>query len=121
MGRGPGNAMSSGRRGSLFRVDATQPVVVRISGRVTPADVPRLCEELGARLTGITATEVICDAGGLTHANLAAVSAVARLQLTARRLGCRILLRNAGPELLALLDLVGLGEALAQACRPDPP
>lgn len=110
MGRRPGTSMSSGRWGGLLRVDATQPIIVRIAGRVSPADVPRLCEELSARLTGADATEAICDVGGLTDANLAAVNAVACLQLTARRLGSRIRLRNAGPELRALLDLVGLGE-----------
>jgi anti-anti-sigma regulatory factor len=110
MSRRLGTAMSSARRGSLLRVDATQPIVVRIAGRVTLADVPCLCEELSVRLTGAGATEAICDVGGLTHPNLAAVNAVARLQLTARRLGCRFRLRDAGPELVALLDLVGLGE-----------
>ncbi|MCX4586576.1 STAS domain-containing protein [Streptomyces sp. NBC_01481] len=105
--------MSSGRRDSPFGVDATQPVVVRIAGRVSPADVPRLCEELAVRLIHGDATEVICDVGELTHADLAAVNALARLQLTARRQGCRIRLRDARPELRALLDLVGFGEAVA--------
>ncbi|MFF4231293.1 STAS domain-containing protein [Streptomyces sp. NPDC001820] len=100
----------------------TQPIVVRIAGRVIPADVPRLCEELSAQLvsakaiaatdrTGAVAagaTEAICDVGGLTHPDLVAVNALARLQLTARRLGCRIRLHNAGHELRSLLDLVGL-------------
>ncbi|WSR01309.1 STAS domain-containing protein [Streptomyces sp. NBC_01210] len=108
--------MSSGRRGSLLRVDATQPIILRIAGRVSPADVPRLCAELSARLRGADVaaevTEVICDLGGLTHPDLAAVDAVARLQLTARRLGGRIRLRDTGPELRALLDLVGLGEVV---------
>ncbi len=103
-------AMSSGRKGSLIRVDATQPVVMRISGRLTPDDVPRLCEELHARLSGTGVTEAICDVGGLTHASLTAVNALARMQLTARRLGCRVRMRGAGPELRALLELVGLGE-----------
>lgn len=104
--------MSYGRPGGLLGVDATQPIVVRIAGRVAAADVPRLCEELGAQLIRSGAREAICEVGGLTHADLAAVNALARLQLTARRLGCRIRLRNAGPELLALLDLVGFGEVV---------
>ena len=114
MRRTLGTAMSYGRRGSLIRVDATQPIVMRIAGRLTPDDVPRLCEELSERLdradAGEGVTEVICDAGGLTHPNLAAVNALARLQLTARRLGCRLRLENAPPELRSLLDLLGLGE-----------
>ncbi|MCX4818922.1 STAS domain-containing protein [Streptomyces sp. NBC_01142] len=111
--------MSCGPRGSLLGVDTTQPIVVRIAGRVTPGDVPRLCDELSARVPDAAAPEVICDVGALTHADLAAVNAVARLRLTARRLGCPIRLRNAGPELRALLDLVGLGE-VAQG-RPVEP
>ncbi|MEV6397785.1 STAS domain-containing protein [Streptomyces sp. NPDC051907] len=92
-------------------MDATQPIVVRIAGRVTQADVPHLCEELRARLSGVAGgAEAICDVGALTHANLTAVDALARLQLTARRLGCRIRLRNAGAELRLLLDLVGLAD-----------
>lgn len=148
MSRRLGTAMSSARRGSLLRVDAAQPIVVRIAGRVTPADVPRLCAELSAQLMGADAadatgavpatgdiaatratgavpatraTEAICDVGELTHPNLAAVDALARLQLTARRLGCRVRLRNAGHELLSLLDLVGLVGLVGAGLGPEPP
>ncbi|MFI1398993.1 STAS domain-containing protein [Streptomyces sp. NPDC020681] len=103
-------------------MDATQPMVMRIAGRVTPADVPRLCEELSARLIGAgeDGTEVICDVGGLSRPDLAAVDALARLQLTARRLGCRISLRGADAELRALLELVGLAEVTQPFTRPSP-
>ncbi|MEA3055528.1 MAG: hypothetical protein QOD30_960 [Actinomycetota bacterium] len=40
--------------------------------------------------------------------DLGLVDQLARLQLAARRLGCAIELRGACPELLDLLDLVGL-------------
>ena len=40
--------------------------------------------------------------------DLGLVDQLARLQLAARRLGCAIELRDACPELLELLDLVGL-------------
>ena len=40
--------------------------------------------------------------------DLSLVDELARLQLAARRLGCAIELRDACPELLDLLDLVGL-------------
>ncbi|MBT2367741.1 STAS domain-containing protein [Streptomyces sp. ISL-10] len=52
--------------------------------------------------------EVVCDVGGLAQTSLAVVDALARLQLTARRHGARISLRNAPPDLVALLGLVGL-------------
>ena len=45
---------------------------------------------------------------GLGPPGLAAVDLLARLQLTARRAGGRIRLRDPDPALLALLDLVGL-------------
>ncbi|WP_244258145.1 STAS domain-containing protein [Streptomyces sp. Tu 2975] len=52
--------------------------------------------------------EVVCDVGGLARTSLAVVEVLARLQLTARRHGTRIRLRNAPPDLVALLGLVGL-------------
>jgi anti-anti-sigma regulatory factor len=55
---------------------------------------------------------VICDVGGLASADAVAVNALARLQLTALRLGRRIQLRQASAELQALLALVGLSEIL---------
>ncbi|MFF3321529.1 STAS domain-containing protein [Streptomyces sp. NPDC002889] len=82
-----------------------------MAGRITPADVPRLCEELTACLTCADATEVTCDVGGLRQINLATVDALARLRLTARRLGARLTLRGAPPELVTLLELVGLDES----------
>lgn len=48
-----------------------------------------------------------------------AVEALARLQLAARRSGCELRLRHAEPALVALLDLVGLGDVLPPA-DPQP-
>ncbi|MFF3288061.1 STAS domain-containing protein [Streptomyces sp. NPDC003023] len=111
---------------------------MRIAGRITPADVLRLCDELDRILRddgagdggtqgeadgcagGSPPDEVFCDVGGLTQVNLSAVDALARLHLTARRRGSRLRLRNAEPGLLALLDLVGLPE-LADAAQQPPP
>jgi hypothetical protein len=42
------------------------------------------------------------------RADLATVDELARLQLSAKRLGCRIALDEPCPGLLSLLDLVGL-------------
>ena len=57
------------------------------------------------------ATVVPCDVRCL-RAEVAAVGALARLQLAAMRAGCRICLCNASPELLELIALIGLEEAL---------
>ncbi|MDX3852315.1 STAS domain-containing protein [Streptomyces sp. AK02-01A] len=101
--------MSSGRGTGLLAVDATDPIVLVIAGRLTPADVPRLCAELTTRLRDSAGAEVICDVGGLIRPDLTAVEALARLQLTARG---RIRLRGADRELRLLLGVVGLGEVL---------
>ena len=49
--------------------------------------------------------------------DLGAVNAVARLQLQARRQGCTVWLRHACPDLIELLELVGLTQVL-QGRRP---
>jgi hypothetical protein len=49
---------------------------------------------------------------GLSDPDLSLVDALARLQLTARRLGGSIRLRNPCDQLLALIDLAGLREVL---------
>ncbi|MFE7774110.1 STAS domain-containing protein [Streptomyces sp. NPDC057445] len=112
--------MSCRRPAGQIHVDSTrQPLVLELIGRITPADVPLLCAQLRARGdTDAGPGEVICDAAGLTVADLTAVDAIARLRLTARRLGRDLRLRNAGPELTGLLDLVGLGDEVGQGRRP---
>jgi anti-anti-sigma regulatory factor len=54
---------------------------------------------------------IVCDVGALAP-DAAAVDALARLQLSARRLGHEILLRDASTELQELLELVGLRDVL---------
>jgi len=53
-----------------------------------------------------------CDVGGLISPDAGTIDALARLALTARRLGCEIRLRHASRELVELLGLAGLGETL---------
>jgi hypothetical protein len=43
------------------------------------------------------------------------VDALARLQLAARRLSCRLLLCNASPELLELVAFMGLADVLQES------
>jgi ABC-type transporter Mla MlaB component len=52
------------------------------------------------------------DAG--SPCDLAVVDELARLQLSARRLGCAIELRDVAADLLELLELVGLSELVAR-------
>ncbi|MFG3504485.1 STAS domain-containing protein [Streptomyces sp. NPDC047821] len=106
-------------------MDTTEPKVFRVVGLVEPADVARLCEELTELLGGSggdgvrdASGEVVCDVAAVTRPNLATVDALARLHLTARRLGHRMALRGAGPELRTLLELVGLFGVLTPEAAP---
>ena len=58
---------------------------------------------------------VICDVGALADPGMPAVEALARVQLTAHRLGLEVSLRHASRELRELLDLVGLSDVLRVA------
>jgi hypothetical protein len=53
-----------------------------------------------------------CDVSALTDADELALEALVRLQLTARRLGRTVRLRNASAQLVDLLALVGLTDVL---------
>ena len=57
---------------------------------------------------------VVCDAGSLAP-DVVSVDALARLQLAARRHGCRVELRNVPAELGQLLAFVGLAGAVGSS------
>lgn len=82
-----------------------------VVGAVTRADVPVLCERLRLLVDESNVDIVDCDVRAL-GANVVAVEALARLQLTARRAGCHIRLRRPSHELEGLLDLCGLADVL---------
>ncbi|MFE6362155.1 STAS domain-containing protein [Streptomyces sp. NPDC057806] len=100
--------MSSARPPGLPLVDAMTPAVLVPAGPVTKDQVTGLCDDVRALLEGPGAGVVVCDVGGLGPPGLGAVDLLARLQLTARRCGGRIRLRDPDPALCALLALVGL-------------
>ncbi|MET9591071.1 STAS domain-containing protein [Streptomyces sp. NPDC006516] len=106
--------MSFGHPAGLSGVDALTPNALVLTGRVTRADVPGLCAELEALLSGAPAVAVVdCDVGGVAHPDLTLVEAIARLGLVARRAGgVELRLRNVPAELGALLDLVGLTDVV---------
>lgn len=79
-----------------------------LPGPVAKDEVPRLCDDVRARLETTGSGVVVCDVAGLGPPGLGTVDLLARLELAARRAGGRIRLRNPSPALRALLDLVGL-------------
>ena len=74
------------------------------------ADVPLLCARLRALLSAGTA-DIVVDVRTLA-ADAVTIEALARLQLTARRLGRRISLRRPSPDLDRLVSFVGLADVL---------
>lgn len=81
-----------------------------VEGPITRADIPVLCERARALMDGGDVDVVVCDVRALGEADGVAVDALARLQLAARRRGCRVALRHASIDLLGLLALAGLSE-----------
>jgi hypothetical protein len=83
-------------------------IVFAVGGRIGLEDIPQLCTALHASLDGDDVELVICDVGAVVRPDAVTVDAIARLQLTSRRHGCRMRLRHPSPELLELIAFVGL-------------
>lgn len=83
-----------------------------VAAPIGDGDIARLCGRLRAVVGTSDADVVVCDVGALP-ANARTIEAVARLQLTARRLGRRIRLQRASHELEQLLAFAGLADVVA--------
>ena len=100
-------------------VPAPSSVSFAISGPITPADLPGLCNRVCALLGESGAEIALCDVCEV-EPNAVTVDALARLQLAARRNGCRVQLRGASPALCELVEFMGLSDVLCVARSPDP-
>jgi S-adenosylmethionine/arginine decarboxylase-like enzyme len=85
-------------------------VVVRVR-ETSAAARSVLCMQVRRLLQRVDVDVVTCDVAGVP-ANLAALDALARLQLTARRLGGHIRLRGATPDVSRLIDFAGCDDVL---------
>ena len=98
-------------------------VVIALSGRMTREEIASLCERARILLVDTDAAVMICDVEALIDPDAVAVDALARLQVTVRRLGKRMRVRAAGCELEDLVTLMGLRELLqfsrGPAAHPD--
>jgi anti-anti-sigma regulatory factor len=54
---------------------------------------------------------LVCDLSGV-QPSAATIDALARLAVALRRQGSRLLLRHASPELIELIEFMGLADAL---------
>ena len=84
------NSLGAGRRSSVRRPEGDAIVVLAVGG-TEMAHWPLV---------------------GSTRPDLAVIDSLARLALTARRLGGAVTVRGAGPELVNLIEFVGLDDVV---------
>lgn len=97
----------------VSRSAAGAEVLEVVIGRAkAAAEVPGICDRIGLEMGSRDARQVVCDVGTLRDPDLLDLHLLASLQLTAIRLGGRVWLSGASPELRALLSLSGLDEAV---------
>jgi ABC-type transporter Mla MlaB component len=84
---------------------------VLLVGAITPAEIRAARKRLRAVIGAGRMELVACDVMAVT-ADAGAVDGLARLQLTARELGCRIELRHASRRLEELIAFCGLRDVL---------
>jgi anti-anti-sigma regulatory factor len=111
--------MNHNKTAYLRRTGMTDPGVLRLpAGPLTRAETDRLCGRLAAllreRAADSRAAPATVDTSDVTDPQLDTVEALARLQLTARRLGSRIRLHGTHTELADLLAWTGVDELLLQ-------
>jgi hypothetical protein len=98
-------------------------VTITVPSPLTRAELPMLFARVCETLTiGRDFKLLVCEVGGI-DADAVAVDALARLALAARRSGCEVRLRGASPELLGLVEFVGLSDTVGSrrdAARATP-
>ena len=86
-------------------------LVFGVYGPISRDDLPGLCDRVCALLDTSDPEVAVCEVDNVP-ADAVTVDALARLDLAARRQGCRVYLRDASPELLELVRFLGLDQVL---------
>ncbi|HEX3328758.1 MAG TPA: STAS domain-containing protein [Gaiellales bacterium] len=94
-------------------VPRSKPVTFAIGGPITRADLAGLCDRVCDLLAGADTDTVLCDVRGVAT-DVVTVDALARLQLAARRRGCRVVLQHASEDLRRLVHFMGLADVLVE-------
>lgn len=92
--------------------ESPSTIILRIDGRIDRDDVEPLCDRVHSLLEAGHADLVVCDVSRIVAPDAVAVDALARMQLTAHRLGYGIRVRHACPYLVGLLFLSGLSDVV---------
>jgi ABC-type transporter Mla MlaB component len=90
-------------------------IELALAGPIERADIPTLCERGRMLMESSRTRSLICDVGAVASPDAVTIDALARLQLTALRVGRRIGLRHASSELQELLDDFGLSAVVPLA------
>lgn len=90
-----------------------QSVAFAIRGPIARTDLPGLCDRVRGLLENNDANIVLCDVHGV-EPDAVTVDALARLQLAARRYGCRVRLCSASKALCDLVSFMGLTDVLPE-------
>ena len=83
-----------------------------LAGPMTGAAIAGLCARVRVMLEGSGADLVVCDVSSVGDPDAGTLDALARMQLTAQRLGRRVQLRHACADLQDLVAFTGLGDVL---------
>jgi hypothetical protein len=92
-----------------------------VHGPIAHTDLQGLCDRVCALLAQAEGGLAVCDVATV-EPDAVTVDALARLQLAARRRGCRVLLRRASPQLRELVRFMGLTDVLPEqpmSSRPE--
>jgi ABC-type transporter Mla MlaB component len=92
---------------------APQAIGFAVRGPIERGDLPGLCDRVCALLEDSGACVAVCDVRSVDP-DAVTVDALARLQLAARRHGCRVRLRHASNELRDLVSFMGLEDVLTE-------
>ena len=94
--------------GGMDLRDSDERLSLTLPAPIRRADVPALCGRAHELMEGEPGEVLECDVAAMGDPDLTSVEALARVELTARRLGSDIRLRGASVELLELLAFCGL-------------
>jgi ABC-type transporter Mla MlaB component len=94
-------------------------VVIVVQSPVSRADIPGICARIRGALAAGTGDRLVCDVSGLDEVDAVVVDALARVQLTVRRLGGTLELRGADADLVALLAWMGLAHVIGGGGEPE--
>jgi ABC-type transporter Mla MlaB component len=103
---------------SVDRTTAEPGTLHLALGPLARDDLRALCDHLAALLEGHAGDVVVCDVASLPP-DAISIDLLARLQLAARRVRCRVVLDRPPAELLSLLAFAGLADVLRRRGEPE--